>query len=125
MRAFLKAFMSIEKRIEKENKSKHGLYFLPLHRVFAFYLTRLVVGNIMDPKVKEGLKEMNLQQAFRAIFMVNLPKEFQEAIKKEKKEEQWGDNNKETAKEEIEIPMEREEPKDNHHFHLNLGNIIK
>jgi len=44
----MEAFVNIEKRIKKDGKENHGLYFLPLHRVFSFYFTRLLFHNLKD-----------------------------------------------------------------------------
>lgn len=75
--AFLSSFDAISKKIKDQKKENHGIYILPLHRSFAYYFTRLMFFNYIDPKVFENEKQnLPLSAVFRKILEINLPKEY-------------------------------------------------
>ena len=72
MEAFLSGFKEIKNKLQE--KRNNGLYLLPLHRCFAYYITRLLMNNYMD----EGSKE-DLNLAFNRIFKKFLPQKYQQS----------------------------------------------
>ena len=46
--AFIETFQWIDRKLKSQNKTSHGLYVLPIHRCFSFYITRLLFLNYYD-----------------------------------------------------------------------------
>ena len=78
MKAFLDTFILIDEQLKAKGHIDEGFITMPVHRCFAFYLTRLLINNQFDPNMAYlqysiGDK-MSVQQVFRHIFKDNLPK---------------------------------------------------
>lgn len=57
LKAFLNSFEEIwEKHTKTENLEFHGFANIPMHRTFAFYITRLLFNNIYDQTSKYASK---------------------------------------------------------------------
>ena len=84
LQAFIETFMKLSERVKKEKKTDHGIYILPIHRCFSFYLTRLLFFNLLDKRqFADSFVGLNIQQIFRIIFKANLPKEFRDALERQ------------------------------------------
>ena len=49
MTAFLSNFIKIGESLK--NKADHGIYCVPLHRAFAFFLSRVLLLNLFDERM--------------------------------------------------------------------------
>jgi len=51
-RSILEAFFTNFEKVNLQlcTKRDNGIYILPMHRAFAFFFTRLMMNNLVDPK---------------------------------------------------------------------------
>lgn len=57
LNTFIQTFLDIQSKLEEDKLTTHGMYSFPLHRSFAFYFSRLMLHNFMDPEVYPDLKK--------------------------------------------------------------------
>ena len=69
---FIKNISEFKETLISQKKLNHGIYIVPMHRSFGFYITRLLMLNFIDPKQYKDIKEeLPLEKVFRYIFVAN------------------------------------------------------
>ena len=77
LNAFRKCFDEIKSAMKAKDCESHGFYNLPAHRLFAYYLTRLLIYKRIEIRRNQAqnaeFSNLSLQQSFRKVLLEYVP----------------------------------------------------
>lgn len=71
LQTFHKIFEQLAEKYEQSGLESKGFYNLPIHRLYAYYLTRLLLGEAMTNS--DGTAGQSLSSVFKCVIAKYLP----------------------------------------------------